>query len=219
VAAWPEVQESAFVSREEGWEELKGWLPDARKLRGFGPSDLPDSVKLKVRDPAQVALVSEKLKGMAGVVEVPGRARDFARSVVQFQHVVTWIGLVIIILVSVAGVSIIHNTIRLAIHSHWREIYIMQLVGATRSLIAAPFVVEGAIHGITGAALACCLLVPAHMYLRLIVARAAPLFLLLPDRHLIEFVVYLLLGGAFLGVTGSAISIRRCLARKPEWHG
>jgi cell division protein FtsX len=94
----------------------------------------------------------------------------------------------------------------------------MQLVGGTRSLIAAPFMLEGTIHGLIGSAIACCLLVPAHMYLHDLSARAAPFFQLMPDRALVGFAFGLLLTGALLGLTGSTISIRRFLGRRPGWQ-
>ncbi len=71
---------------------------------------------------------------------------------------------------------------------------------------------------LVGSALACCVLLPAHMYLRDLTARVAPFLLLMPDRDLIRFGLCLLAAGAFLGFTGSAVSIRRFLLRRPGWQ-
>jgi len=121
-------------------------------------------------------------------------------------------------LVAIAGVFIVHNTIRLALHARRREIYIMQLIGAGRGVIAAPFLLEGILHGALGAALSCCVLLPAHMYLRSLSERSTLFLLLAPDNALITFGVGLIVAGAFLGLTGSAFSVRRYLRRKPEWQ-
>jgi hypothetical protein len=51
-----------------------------------------------------------------------------------------------------------------------------------------------------------------------VAARSAPFFLLQPDQALLPFGCYLVLGGALLGVIGSAFSLRRFLRRKPEWQ-
>jgi cell division transport system permease protein len=226
VGRWPEVRTARFISREEGWEEQKRRTAIFRtaERQGFGPEVLPDSVRVWVREPAQVPAVAKKLEKLEGVNDVipstakPGRAGQYARAVVRFQHAVTWTGLILGVLVALAGMMIVHNTVRLALHSRWREIYIMQLVGATRSVIAAPFMLEGAIHGALGAAAAVCLLVPAHMYLRAIASSSSAWFRLQPDLEVIRFAVCLILGGALLGLTGSAMSVRRFLSHKPEWQ-
>jgi cell division transport system permease protein len=218
IATWPEVESARFVPREEGWEELRKSLAGSVKLEGFTAAVLPDAVRVRVHDPRQAEPVAKKLLKAEGIKDVPDRFGGFARGVVRFKNAVTWAGLVISILVGIAGVFIVHNTVRLALYARWREIYIMQLVGATRALIAAPFLLEGAIHGAIGAWIACCLLVPGHMYLRTLAARNAPFFLLQPDEALIPFALYLILGGAALGVIGSLFSLRRFLRRRPEWQ-
>ncbi len=219
IATWPEVESVRFVPREEGWEQFQKSLTGGRKLRGFDASVLMDAVSVHVHDPSLVEKVAKKLRATAGVEAVPmERSGDLARKVVRFKNAVTWAGSLVAILVGLAGLFIVHNTVRLALYARWREIYIMQLVGATRSLVAAPFLLEGAIHGAIGAWLACCVLIPAHMYLRTVAARSAPFFLLQPDRALLPFGCYLILGGALLGLIGSAFSLRRFLRRKPEWQ-
>lgn len=223
---WPEVRAARFISREEGWEEQKRRTTIFRtaERQGFGPEVLPDAVRVWVREPAQVPAVAKRLEGLEGVEDVipstsePGRVGQYARAVVRFQRAVTWTGVILGVLVALAGMMIVHNTVRLALHSRWREIYIMQLVGATRSVVAAPFMLEGAIHGALGAAAAACLLVPAHMYLRAMASSSSAWFRLQPDLEVIRFAVCLVLGGALLGLTGSAMSVRRFLSHRPEWQ-
>jgi cell division protein FtsX len=189
------------------------------KLQGFTASVLPDAVYVRVRDPRLAEPIAKRLQKAEGIKDVPRAFGGLAEGVIRFKNAVTWAGVVIALLLGGAGIFIVHNTVRLALYARWREIYIMQLVGATRSLIAAPFLLEGAIHGAVGAWMACCVLIPAHMYLRTLAARSAPFFLLQPDEALVPFGACLVLGGALLGVIGSAFSIRRFLRRKPEWHG
>ena len=225
IAKWPEAKSAVFVSKEEGWEDLKRKLASTARLRDDFRDRLPDSVWVRPSDVNLVVALSEKLERLEGVETVNPSSEESKRTggltqgLARFKRVVSWAGLVVAVLVVVAGVFIVHNTIRLALHSRWREIYIMQLVGATRATVTAPFLLEGMLQGLIGSALACCMLVPAHMYLRDLSARAAPFFFLLPDSALLSFSLYLLLAGAMLGLTGSALSIRRYLRRRPEWHG
>jgi cell division transport system permease protein len=225
IAKWPEARSALFVSKEEGWEDMKRKLAGTTRLQDDFRERLPDAVWVRPSDVSLVVALSEKLERLEGVETVKPSSEEAAQTggltqrVARFKRAVSWAGIVASVLVVVASTFIVHNTIRLALHSRWREIYIMQLVGATRATVAAPFLLEGMLQGLVGSALACCILVPAHMYLRDLSAHAAPFFFLLPDGALLSFTFYLLLAGAVLGLTGSAVSIRRYLRRRPEWHG
>lgn len=223
VGAWPQVREARFIPKEEGWQELRSWLVSGDKLEDLD-NPLGDCIQVYVTDPEFLRETARKLESFEGVKAVvpssgdAGKKDSFAHKVVQFRRIITGSGIVIGVLVVLAGVFIVHNTIRLALHSRWREIYIMQLIGAGRGVIAAPFLLEGVVHGGLGALLACCMLIPAHMYLRTLSERSAPFLLLAPDNALLTFGSAVVLAGAFLGLTGSALSVRRYLRRKPEWH-
>jgi len=224
IAEWPAVSETEFVPKEEGWEWLKGQLASSAHLKGL-ENPLPDRVRVHADNPSDVPQIAKQLEELEGVKDVvpsateAGRRGSFAQRVVQARKAVAYAGVAAGILVALAGIFIVHNTIRLALHSRWREIYIMQLIGATRFIIAAPFLLEGTIQGTLGAALACCILVPVHMYLRGLTARSAPFVFLAPDSAMLPFALLLLLTGALLGLTGSAVSIRRYMSRRPQWHG
>jgi len=224
IAAWPEVRSASFVTKEEGWEWLKKNVVSGAELQGLD-NPLPDRVDVLAKDPEFAPEVARRLEKLPGVKDVvpsaasASQSGSFARRVVQAKRLVTWVAILASLLAAVAGALIVHNTVRLALHSRWREIYIMQLVGATRSLIAVPFLLEGMLHGAVGAALACCILVPAHMFLRNLTAHSAPFLLLAPNPTLLPFTLAVLAVGALLGLTGSAFSVRRYLRQKPEWQG
>jgi len=109
---------------------------------------------------------------------------------------------------------VIVNTIRIAVHARRDEIEIMQLVGATDRLIAAPFVLEGMLVGIFGATIA----------LAALLAAAGPV-----TTALIQFLDILpvslgpnfmgqLAGGVLglallMGAGGATISVRTYLAK------
>ena len=109
---------------------------------------------------------------------------------------------------------IVGSTIKLAIVARQDEIEIMQLVGAADGLIKAPFVIEGMIQGLAGAALALGLL---RASFSLLTAE-----LLAPFGSLVaveEFVfldvprcVLLVAMGWLLGTAGSMLSVKRFLA-------
>ncbi|HEV3139517.1 MAG TPA: FtsX-like permease family protein, partial [Vicinamibacterales bacterium] len=63
-------------------------------------------------------------------------------------------GIALIALLSLSAAIVIANTIRLTVFARRREIAIMQLVGATNMYIRLPFIAEGMLAGVLGAALA-----------------------------------------------------------------
>jgi len=223
VARWPEVRAAKFVPKEEGWRWLSRTIVSSRKLRGID-NPLPDGITVYVKEPELVPRVAAKLETLNGVKDVVPSAAEsrqkggFTYRLIQGKQILTGAGIALSLLVALAGIFIVHNTIRLALHSRWREIYIMQLIGAGRGVIAAPFLLEGMLHGALGATLAACILLPAHMYLRSLSAESVPFVVLAPDSILTWFGFGLLAAGAALGLTGSTFSVRRYLRRKPEWH-
>ncbi len=67
--------------------------------------------------PRQAEPVAEKLKATRGIKDVPDRFGGFARRVVTLKNAVTYAGIVIALLVALAGVFIVHHTVRLALYA------------------------------------------------------------------------------------------------------
>src|SRR5204862_8042513 len=79
--------------------------------------------------------------------------------VLQVAHVIEAIFTIATIVLLIAATLLIANTIRLSIFSRRREIEVMKLVGATNKFVRGPFMVEGLLCGVAGAALAIVFLV------------------------------------------------------------
>jgi len=216
IGRWPEVRSCQFVPKDEGLRWLHRRVASSAALRDLG-NPLPDGVRVWVKEPRFLAPVARRIEGMENIDSVR-RSDDLFRMAVRLKQGISWAFVIVTVLVSVAGIFIVHNTVRLSLHARWREIYIMQLVGATRVTTTAPFLLEGAVHGALGAGLAACLLVPLHMYLVNATARYWTMVSLVPDRLMPHFVLALVLSGALLGIAGSALSIRRHLRQRREWQ-
>ena len=115
------------------------------------------------------------------------------------------------VILLVAATMLIANTIRLAIFSRRREIEVMKLVGATNWFIRGPFMIEGLLVGLGGAALAVFFLILGKEI-------ALPAFDIElssdPDVHAMPFplTALILLGmGLALGALGSGVTLRRFL--------
>jgi cell division transport system permease protein len=226
IARWPHVSSAKLITKEEGWEEFKKTHPVAERLSNF-PIPWTDAIEVRTDKAENVPAVAERLAGLEeskDLVPTPqeiGARGGVPQKVLRFRRWVNIAALALGALMALAGFLIVHNTTRLSLFARRREIAIMQQVGATPSFVAAPFLVEGAVHGFLGALLACCLLVPTHMYLRAKTAHSGwAMIQLLPDNQVLTIAAEIIAGAMLLGVAGALLSLRRFLSPhfEPEMH-
>jgi cell division transport system permease protein len=128
--------------------------------------------------------------------------------------VVRYIGLCIVLLLSVTAIFLIANTIKITILARRREISIMKLVGATNSFIRWPFFIEGALLGFIGSLIPITVILVGYWYL--LHTNQLDLSLLLiklkPFSEISYVLTGLLLGiGMAIGILGSLLSVRKFL--------
>ena len=117
------------------------------------------------------------------------------------------------VLVMFCVIAVIGNTIRLAVARRRQEIQVMKLCGATNGFVRGPFVIEGMFQGFASALLAVLALLVG--YLSLHESVDSTLAVLTGSRVVFLSVwtwLLLLIGGAFVGAVGSALSVRRYLS-------
>jgi cell division transport system permease protein len=150
----PQVQQIYYESQQQAYERFKVQFRDVKALvNNTDPSALPESFRVKLKDPRKYAIVASAVQNMAGVDEVQGRSKaleNFFRFLNGLQRIVLF-GAALALL---ATILLIFNTVRLAAFSRRRETGIMRLVGASDLYIQAPFVLEGAFAGLIGAGIA-----------------------------------------------------------------
>lgn len=209
------VKSVVFISKEEGLEQLKEKFgSDAYLLEGLEEENpLNDVFIVKVFKPEYLENVSTQIENIDMVTYV-----DYGKSTVdKLLEWTTWIrniGLVFIIGLAFTAMFLISNTIKITIFARRKEIEIMKLVGATDWFIRWPFFVEGFLLGLLGAILPILLLIFGYKYLLDLLGSSLTLsFLdLLPLYPLAYQISILLLAiGAFIGIWGSMMSVRRFL--------
>jgi len=123
------------------------------------------------------------------------------------------LGIIIGSVLALGSAMIVSNTIRLAVYARAAEIEIMQLVGATRTYLRAPLLVEGMLQGSLGALLALGLLTATQRFLAPTFNLGSPLFATTVNRVYLESSIMagLVLGGALIGALGSLIAVSRFL--------
>jgi cell division transport system permease protein len=152
----PDVENVTYVDKAGAYEEFKRLFADSPEMQeAVEPEILPPSYRVVPvnKDADTVTALSEQYEEKPGVQQVVS-ATDTIRLVQQLSSRLT-VGMAIVafFLLGAAGLLIL-NTIRMAMYARRREIEVMKLVGATNWFIRVPFMVEGLVQGIVGAALA-----------------------------------------------------------------
>ena len=149
----PTVAEVYYESKLEAHGHFKKDFPDLALAQASTPDQLPDSFRVKLSDPTKYEIVTSAFTGRPGVELV----QDQRSVLAPFFRVLRAISVGALILagtILAAALLLIVNTIRISAFSRRRETSIKRLVGASNLAIRLPFVMEGAVTGGIGAALA-----------------------------------------------------------------
>ena len=153
--------------------------------------------------------------GKPGVFDVkyPGQQIKTMQSVI---HILQWVFLAIAVVLLLSASVLILNTIRMAIFARRREVSVMKLVGATNWFIRLPFMAEGMVQGLVGAAVAVLVVLSLYWGIGLnqpkttanqsIIASMS-----VPGWEVIGTCVVVAVVGIGVGVLGSAFAVRRFL--------
>lgn len=213
VSKLPGVKEATYVTRDEALAQMrKDFAEQQDILDGLeGDNPLSDMIAIKADSPTLVKGIAEQIDTIPGIRKVD-YGQDWVDKLVAFTHAVRIGGVGLVVLLVVATVLTISNTIRLAVYARRREIGIMKLVGATDWYIRRPFVVEGVFLGVFGSAMA--MLITGYGYKRLVASLTVQvpfLPMVKASTVLTSLTLYMTLLGAVLGAVGAIISMRRFL--------
>jgi cell division transport system permease protein len=215
LAALPEVASVTYISKDEALARFRAYLAaqgEEDLTRYLDTNPLQASLEVKLKDPRNYGTVMSALAGDPAVADVKDIGALVDR-VVAITGAIRTIGLAVLAVVALVVLFIVVNTIRLAVVARRDEIEIMRLVGATDAFIRWPFVFEGALVGLLGAAITLGILaLAAQPASRLLydLFRIVPLQLGSLARDLVLLVVGTGLG---LGTLGAWLSVRAYLSR------
>lgn len=213
--AVPHVRSAQFVSKQTAYAQQSQADPQAYKLLGSNP--LPDTFHVIPDNPANVLSVHTALTSGSGggsldsAIQSVSNKRNDTKKILEVTNLVTITAAALTVLLTIASVLLIANTIRLSLYSRRREVEVMKLVGATDWFIRWPFVIEGVVVGAAGALLAVVVLGITK------VALLDPLagnWALIAAPRTIPFtalIAVLMVAGIAVSALGSGLSLRRFL--------
>lgn len=193
---------------------------DSGMLEGIDSQNpLPASLNITISNPDQAdklfADISERLAASAFIDSI-----RYSRSgVLQLKRLLKIVevggGIGMIFLLVITG-FIIANTIKLALYNHRMEIEIMELVGARRGSIYAPYMLEGLGQGIMGAVVGIGLIFSVYILISNAMTKSEMLQMVFPSFHFLSLGVLggIVIAGALVGMGGSFLAVRRFLAEQ-----
>lgn len=149
----PYVDEVFFETKEEAYEAFQEQMPDTVWTQSLTPEQMQVSYRIKLVDPEQYQVVADELTGRPGVEDVVDQ-RALLEPLFLILDRATLLAVALAGVMIVTAVLLITTTIRLSAMSRRRETSIMRLVGASNLFIQLPFMLEGALAALAGAALA-----------------------------------------------------------------
>ena len=155
VQGWEEVELATYVDKNQAWIEYQELFAGQDELLEIDPTILPASIT--DRAGGARACTSRSDSSWRPQQQVVRRVTTAADSIEQLQNlsnVFRVLGIGLAVVLGLAAVVLIANTIRLAIFARRDEVEIMRLVGASNWYIRVPFLLEGMIEGLLGAAAA-----------------------------------------------------------------
>lgn len=160
-----------FVPKEQALREFSEQFPEeSLLLEGMDANPLPASVVVKLSprflDTESLSAFAERVKQLPGVTHV-AYSQDWVDTLTLVVSYFELGAVVIGMILAMATVTIIANTIRLSLHTRKEEIEILRLIGATGVFIAIPYVIEGTILGAVGGGLSLALLKGVFEFFRL----------------------------------------------------
>ena len=206
----PAVDSLFYESQSEAFVRFQERFKDSAIAANVTADQLPESFRVKLKDPTQFAVIVSAFSGRPGVDVVQDQRSildKFFKLLAVLRNGALLVGLASVL----TAALLISNTLRIAAFNRRRETGVMKLVGASSWSIQLPFLLEGVISAIIGWGLATGLLAGLKS---VIDSRVAPLLSFTNFFGWGEVWVasaYLLATGLFVSTVASVITLRRYL--------
>ncbi len=213
LASLKDVKRVSFESKAQAYRQQSKADPAAYALLSVNP--LPDTFHVIPTNPSAALAIRSAIddngKLLDPAIDSVSNHQSDTKKVLEVTKLVTITAALLAVLLILASVLLVGNTIRLSLYARRREVEVMKLVGATDWFIRWPFVIEGVLVGAAGAGVA--LVILGVMKVALLDPLAGNWSLLrAPQTIPFVWLVLVLIGaGIAVSAIGSGLSLRRFL--------
>jgi cell division transport system permease protein len=161
VGAAPGVERVEMVTREQALERFERIAGSAELLAGLDENPLPASLEIfllpEARNAESIGILDTSLDGLPGIEDL-AHGQEWIEGYSRAVSLVRGGSLLLSVILGLAALLIVANTIRLAVYARRDELDILALVGASRTFVRVPFLMEGTLQGLLGGLVALALL-------------------------------------------------------------
>jgi cell division transport system permease protein len=206
IGEFPEVARVEYVSKEQALERARKEMGEFADVfeAGVLPASIEVYLRSGMRDPTTVKSVADRIRTYHFVDDVR-YGEEWVEKLYRLRNIATVAGLALGIAFAAVAIIIIGATIRMTVLARAKEISIMRLVGATDMFIRLPFLIDGLVKGVMGGLLALVFVWVAN--------RVVNEYFIQTIFFSREMIFLGVVGGAFMGVLGSLVSVGRHLRR------
>ncbi len=206
VGEFPEVARVDYVSKEQALERARKEMGEFADVfeAGVLPASIEVYLRSGMRDPTTVKSVADRIRTYHFIDDVR-YGEEWVEKLYRLRNIATVAGIALGVAFAAVAIIIIGATIRMTVLARAKEISIMRLVGATDMFIRLPFLIDGLVKGVLGGLLALVFVWVAN--------RVVNEYFIETIFFNREMIFLGIVGGAFMGVLGSLVSVGRHLRR------
>ena len=213
IMALDNVESCKFVTREEAMEAFVSQYDDDSVFASVPASVLRDRFEIHLTELEEMESTVIALKAVEGVANVRAEL-EIAQGFMAVRNMAGVVAIILAVMLLLVSLFIISNTIRMVAFSRREEVAILKMCSARNSFIRFPFVCEGIILGLIGAAIAFFIQWGVYNLLTHAIAASDTMQLIsvipfsnLAGRVLAAFLVV----GFAVGAVGSSLAINKFL--------
>jgi len=199
------VEDAIYISKNEAAKRFQDAFGE-NIVELYGDNPLPISFIIKIRkeflNKNSMDNVISKLNNINGISETIFK-REILLTLERYRNIFLIINLAGGILIGLASILIISNTIKLTIYAKSKTIKIMKLIGASDSFIKRPFLFEGLSQGFIGGIL-------SSLFIYLLI-KFLEFSIQIPSSLNSKFYGVIIISGGILGFLGSFWSVKKFL--------
>ena len=210
------IESFELVTKDQAFTNMKEEMfSDKPELVEGVDNFLDNSYNVRLSDLGNANAVEEKIAAIDGVDRVRS-SKDVEDKLLHISRMVIMVSFWMYLLLTVVSISIITNTIRIAVFARRKEINIMKYIGATNWFIRWPFIIEGMIIGLIASAISFGVAFLGYHYTLNYITNALGNefvgFQFVGKGQMMGLLaVILLIVGPLIGTIGSGISVRKHL--------
>jgi cell division transport system permease protein len=207
----PYVDRYFFEDHEAAYQKFEKEFAGNSVAKYVTADQLNETFWVKLKDPAQSAIITESFTGFAGVEEVRDQ-RSYLDQIFGILNAASIVAISVAALMLASAALLISTTIRLSAFARRRELGIMRLVGASNFYIQLPFILEGVFAAIIGSLLAGAAVVGiVQFFVQGFLAQQLPFTNFVGLGSALLILPALIGAGVILAAAASGLAIRRYL--------